>query len=246
MLPCSVRETDFYSRLFLRGQDHRPYEGYYTSLGAIRPLLASIAWKQHVTGFYINSACNYNAVRISYFSTTCESVTPFVKTEIGRIGLTVLKDEKPESARVSEVYGGEEVRFRRYLCCYTAIGWDLIEANLLHARCLLATFRWQVMRARQSYRDHFRTSFEKLSPMYRSMSDAEQEQFWRDLEHWPGPSKVDWAHFLVNMVLACDWPGTMSRQQFPMPQAPLSITIINQCVAQQGFQIALDWTANTV
>ena len=53
----------------------------------------------------------------------------------------------PKHFRNSAGYGGEELRFRRFLFTYTLIGLEIMETDLLHARRLFATFRWQVMRA---------------------------------------------------------------------------------------------------
>jgi hypothetical protein len=140
MLPCAVQEQDYWGKIFLCGLDRRRFEGYYASLRCLHALLDSPALKNHVSGFYINSHGEFNTVRVSYFSNSRESVTPFLQTELARLGLTIIQDDKPESAIVSKNYGEEELRFRKYLCCYSAVGLDLMKENLGHARCLLATF----------------------------------------------------------------------------------------------------------
>jgi len=242
MLPFRVCESDFYGILFLQGADARPYDGYYSTISTLRPLLRYQDWTEHITGFYINAACNSTVVRLSYFSTTPDKVMDFVSPEIERVGLHIVKEVNPEQACVSAVYGGEELRFRRYLCCYTAIGLDLMEADLLHARRLMATFRWQVMRARMNYRDHLLSSLEKLSPTYCKLNDLEREQFWLDLECWPDVTQVDWAHFLVNMVLTYDW--TCCWAQFAQPCPPLTTEEINNKIPERDFELPPGWNPN--
>ena len=147
----------------------------------------------------------------------------------------------PHPIKISEKYGGEELRFRRFLSTYAQIGLDIMKADLLNARCLFATFRWQVMRARRPYRPHFLRAFQSQSPFFNSLSVDEIDQFWRDLSHWPNPPQVDWAHMFVNMVLGCDWNTPESWKRFLNPEPALSISEINKLVVKQGFQIPLNW-----
>ena len=248
MLPCTVGEADRWGRLFLqRGTPLRTYP-YYDSLNAAVPLLTADLWKQYATGFYINSGCNMTAVRVSYFTLSKKDAVGLIEADMGRRGLRIIPVDPPNVdprdgavVRVSECYGGEELRFRKYLCCYTAVGLDIMQADLLHAKCLILTFRWQVMRARKDYRRHFRASFERLSPTFAKLDGAEREQFWADLEHWPNPPQVDWAHFLVNMVLACDW----SISQFLSPQPALTIAQVNCKAAELGFRVPEGWNADS-
>jgi len=233
-----LKETDLFGRFFLKGPDKGRFKGYYCSVDAIRPLVGGKEWLKSVTGFYINVTGNYDAVRLSYFSSSPDQTIKTVENFVMNHGLKNIKNpEEPHHVRISEGYGGEELRFRRYLSLYTLIGLDIMKADLLNARCLFTTFRWQIMRARKPYKTHFLRTFENQSPFYNSLSQSEKDQFWRDLSHWPNPPQVDWAHLFVNMVLGCDW----KIQFFLKPQPPLPILQINGLVKDQGFQIPEDW-----
>jgi hypothetical protein len=233
--------TDLTGRFYLQasGSGGR-FAGYYATLDALRPLLRSAEWQAAVTGYYLNVAGDFDAVRLTYLTTTPAAVQAAVAAFTAQGGLAESQPpEPPNPSQISGSYGGEELRFRRFLATYPLIGLDLLAANALHARCLLATFRWQVMAARQPYRPHFARTFERDSPGYRAMPAAAQEQFWADLAHWPNPPQVDWAHMLVNMLLGCDWLGDW--RYFLQPQPPLSLAEINARVAEQGFQIPDGW-----
>lgn len=233
--------TDLSGRFYLRapGSEGR-FAGYYASLEALRPLLESAEWQAAVTGYFINVAGDFDAVRLTYFTATAEAMREAVEAFVAARGFTQSQPlEPPASAQVASIYGGEELRFRRYLATYTLIGLDLLRTDRLNTRCLFATFRFQVMAARQPYRPHFERAFDRDSPFFRDLLIAEQEQFWADLAHWPNPPQVDWAHMLVNMALGCDWVGEW--RDFLQPQTPLTIAAINERVAEQGFAIPADW-----
>ena len=231
--------TDITGRFYLRlPNSGGRFAGYYASLEALRPMLAGAEWQAAVTGYYLNVAGDFDAVRLTYLTTTPERVAAVVQAFAAARGLAQSQPpEPPAPSQISGSYGGEELRFRRFLCTYPLITLDLLQADALHTRCLFATFRWQVMAARQPYRPHFAPTFERDSPYYHAMPAAEQEQFWADLAHWPNPPQVDWAHMMVNMALGCDWLGDW-RSFFLQPQAPLSLAEINARVAEQGFEIA--------
>jgi len=233
-----ITETDLFGTFHLRVPGGDKYAGYYSSLDAIRPLLNSEEWKENITGFYLNVAGDFDGVRISYWTTSPEQTQQTVDEFVAEHGLEYIRNPStPVQTRNSQQYGGEELRFRRFLATYTQIGLDIMEADLLNARRLFATFRLKVMIGRQPYKPHFIGTFENHSPFYNDFSDAEKDQFWLDIAHWPNPPQVDWAHMMVNMVLGCDWNQIFQQASLP----PLSISEINQIIRNQGFQIPQDW-----
>lgn len=235
-----LRETDLCEQVFIKKPDGGRFLGYYSSLDAVQPLLARKAWSKFVTGYYINVGGDFDAVRVSYFAPYMEDVNKLIKGFVYENDLQIINwSHADKPGKVSGSYGGEELRFRRFLSTYTLIGLDMMEVDLFHSRCLLATFRWQIFREKRDYRSHFQPTFEKCSATYRSLGNSEKEQFWLDLSHWPNPPQVDWAHFLVNMVLGCDWNGVF---QGGYPQPKLSIEDINMGIKDQGFQIPNGWS----
>jgi hypothetical protein len=236
-----LTEADLFGRFFLRAPDGGMFASYYSTLEAIRPLLRSEEWTEGVTGFYINVAENFDAVRVSYWTASPEQTRQVVDRFVKEHGLEFTKRPgAPGQTRNSDSYGGEELRFRKFLTAYTQIGLDIMAADLLNARCLFATFRWQIMISRQAYKPHFEGTFQTHSPFYNSLTESEKEQFWQDIAHWPNPPRVDWAHMMVNMVLACDW-NDLFRPASVSALPPLSIQEINKLVKEQGFQIPPDW-----
>ncbi|MEJ2234350.1 MAG: hypothetical protein P8X67_10515 [Syntrophobacterales bacterium] len=198
MIPdlTQLRETDLFGRFYLKKPNGGRFRGYYESLNAIRPFLCSKEWLQSVTGYYVNVAGKRDAVRLSYWTTAPQQAIKIIDLFVSQNDLKhIEKPFIPEHARNAAGYGGEELRFRRFLATYTLIGLEIMETDLLHARRLFATFRWQVMRAGKPYRPHFLGTFEDQSFFFNSLSAREREQFWRDLAYWPNPDKVDCVTF---------------------------------------------------
>lgn len=235
-----LSETDLFGRFYLKVPGRGKFDGYYASLDAVRPLVSSEQWQSNVTGYYINVADEkFDAVRLSYFTPTPKPVQDVVASFVTKHELQHSQPpELPCACMVSRNYGGEELRFRRFLATYTLIGLEIMQADLLNARCLFATFRWQVMLAGRPYKPHFLKTFESQSPFYRSLLELEKDQFWNDLAYWPNPLQVDWAHLFVNMVLGCDWQDfcPSPRQRLPLPVAE-----INKKLSEQGFCIPDNW-----
>lgn len=242
MQSLCVAETDQFGRFFLKAREGTGLVSYYQSVDAIRPLLQSRGWARAVTGFYLNIGAG-NAVRLSYFTDAPTEATRVVSEFATKSGLQeTAPAESPGSRVISERYGGEELRFRRFLSTYSRIGLDIMEANLLNAKCLLATFRWQVFLSGGSYRRHFEGTFVSQSAWWRTLGPADQEQFWIDLSNWPNPPQVDWAHMLVNMVLGLDWLVLFtSRGKY----SPGSIEEINEilCGSNLEYRIPDGWCA---
>jgi len=236
----TISENDLFGRFFLKKPGGVQYHNYYSTIFALSSLLHSNDWNECVTGYYINVAGNMDAVRLSFFANDPQNA---LKCKDGFCLANNVAEiqpcEHPYEIKISEGYGGEELRFRRFLHMYTLIGIDLINADLLNARCLFATFRLQVMRARQAYKPHFEGTFVKHSQTYLSLSENDKEQFWTDLSNWPNPPQVDWAHMMVNMIL----PGDVvpAWNDFLSPKPALTVGEINHIVAPMNFQIPVDW-----
>ncbi|MDX1434731.1 MAG: GNAT family N-acetyltransferase, partial [Gammaproteobacteria bacterium] len=133
----------------------------------------------------------------------------------------------------------EEQRFRRFLAGFAPVALDLVLADRVHARRLVATMRWQVTRPRGSLRAHLEPACLAGSARYRCLAPAARTRFWRDLAHWPNPPQVDWAHMLVNMVLGFDWPPA----EFLTPAPALDVEAINARLAACPGTLAIpaDW-----
>lgn len=244
MILKNLSESDLIGRFFIKSPNGGQFMGYYQSLDSIRPLLKSKEWSQYITGFYINVAGDFDAVRVSYFTTEPKPLKILVRDFVAKSGLKFLQNYvPPKTEQVSVVYGGEELRFRRFLSTYTLIGLDIMEVDLLNAQRLFMTFRFQVMRAREPYRPHFLRTFENQSNFYNALSEKEKEQFWNDLSHWPNPPQVDWAHLFVNMVLGTDWISPEAWRTFLTRRPPMSLDQINDILVGigLGFQIPEDW-----
>lgn len=228
--------TDLFGRFFLQSPGPERIAGYFRTIEALRPFLRSAAWRESVTGYYLNIAGNFDTVRLSYFTVSPGDARKAVDDLCA--GGTVresLLEERPHPVVISEPYGGEELRFRRFLCAYTQVGLDIMERDLLNARRLMATFRWQVFAARQPVRPHFEGTFKSQSPYYNALSATDREQFWQDLAEWPDPHQVDWAHMMVNMVLPGDWNTKGQWEEFRTPRAPLTLEQIGKKVDNLGF-----------
>lgn len=236
-----LQENDLFGRFYLKVSGSRQFDTYFQTIDALKPLLNSKEWNETVTGYYINVAGNnMDTVRLSYFSSNADAVRNCAESFCRQHNIVESQNpELPHATRISEGYGGEELRFRWFLYLYTLIGLDIMLANLLNARCLMATFRLQVMLSRQPYRPHFQRKFEEQSSTYNSLSTEQKEQFWLDLANWSNPSQVDWAHLMVNMIL----PGDFVTQwnYFLTSRPALSINEINNIVRNLGFQIPANW-----
>ena len=237
-----VSEGDWFGRFYFQSDVDQQFSGYYVTLDLIRPLLEKPTWKENITGYYINVFGEFNRVRLSYFSPYVEIPKQITQEFIRQTELVQMTEiEEPCHLSISDGYGGEELRFRRFLSTYTRVGLDIMAFDLTNSRRLLAVFRWQIMRARMDYQSFFQGTFTLQSPFFRAMTEQEKRQFWLDLNHWPNPLQVDWAHFLVNMVLGCDWNSSQIWPLFLEPRPPLTIPEINHNLQGQDFEIPKDW-----
>ncbi|OGW76084.1 MAG: hypothetical protein A2Z72_01830 [Omnitrophica bacterium RBG_13_46_9] len=237
-----LKETDLFGRFYLKLSPDPGIDTYYKTIDALRPLLTSKEWDESVTGYYINVARENHSARLSYFTKAPDSVQECVRAFCSGHNIkNTWEPELPRGVRISELYGGEELRFRRYLYLYNLIGLDIIKADLLNARCLIAAFRLQFMPLRQPYKSYFEKTFRIQSEAYNSLSEQEKEQFWLDLSNWPDPNQVDWAHMMVNMILPGDWPQSLYKAYLFSQKPPLDMTEINKMIMHLGFQIPAAW-----
>lgn len=237
---------DLFGIFFVRKPDGMRLDSYYKTLDALRPLFKNEEIQEVIDGFYLNICGNFDSVRISYFVNQkhSEKAISLFRKFFRNNGILEIENSKhPRKKIVAESYGGEEYeeRFRTFLVLETQIGLELMEGNLLHARILLATYRWQIRKASLPLRKHFESTFRKYSPTFNAFSNEEKEQFFADLGEWPNPPQVDWGHLMVNLVLPGDWLQVFSDPHYLTPGRPLSIPQINRKVKELGFQIPLNW-----
>jgi hypothetical protein len=239
-----VSKGDLFGIFYVRKPDGIKWDSYYRTIDALRPLFKDEEFRTVISGFYLNVCGNSDSVRISYFvdKVNSERAVSVFKDFFSRKGILEIQNSSaPHEDVVAGSYGGAgyEERFRTFLVNETQIGLDLLEGDLLHARMLFAMYRWQVRQSSLHFEKHFEPAFKKYSPIYNSWSVEEKHQFFADLEEWPNPPQVDWAHMMVNFVLGCDW--------FPvecwMYSKPLTIPQVNAILGRDdmGFRIPLDW-----
>jgi len=208
-------KKDLFGIFYVKESDGTKWDSYYKTLDALRPLFKDEQFNKIVNGFYLNIYGDFDSVRISYFVDRANSkeVVSVFKEFFRKHGLLEIKNsEHPREIILAKNYGGKkyEERYRNYLVLETQIGLDLIKADLLHARILFATYRWQVRKASLPFKEHFEPIFKKYSPTYNSLSDEEKDKLFTDLAFWPNPPQVDWAHMMVNFVLGYDWNWVFS------------------------------------
>jgi len=241
-----ISKIDLFGIFYIKKPNGTKWESYYKTIDALRPLFDEKEFIKIVKGFYLNICGNFDSVRISYFVSE-ENVRGAVdkfKRFFKENGIVEIKEtEYPQEKLVAKAYGGAEYeeRFRNFLVLETKIGLDLIKEDLLHARILLATYRWQVRKASLQLKGHFEPAFKKFSSTYNSLSQKEKDQFFADLAEWPNPPQVDWAHMMVNFVLGCDWNSVFSDPNYLTPGKPLSIPEINKLIKNLGLQIPQEW-----
>ena len=129
---------------------------------------------------------------------------------------------------------------------YTKIGLEMMRNNLYHSRCLMATYRFQVRWASLDIRNHFKRSFKILSPTFNSWDNKERDSFLSALEEWPRRQQVDWAHFMVNLILPGDYNAVFRDPNYSHYPHPLSIAEINHFIRLFEFQIRDDWFPNAL
>jgi hypothetical protein len=228
-----------FGTIFISDNNPKAFYGYYSTIKAITPLLKSNKWNNLVEGWYINAVgYNMDSVRISYYSN--KNISKLINKYISKNNLSLTSPlGKLKDVYVSSHYGGEELRFKKYLLNYSHIGMDLINDDLHYAQCLFSVFRWQIFIWGGNPASYFAPSFEKRSPYYRAMSGEDKKQFLRDLGCWPNYPQVDWAHMFVNMILGVDSFRIFKTGRLSVP---LPIDKINDILNESHiFKIPKDW-----
>lgn len=238
-----VSKRDPFGIFCVRRPDGIKWDSYYRTIDALRPLFNDEEIRTVISGFYLNVCGNFDSVRISYFADKVKSERAMSIFEdfFRQKGILEIQNfSAPHEDVVARSYGGAgyEERFRAFLVNETQIGLELIEGDLLHARRLFATYRWQVRQGSLQFEKHFEPAFKKHSPTYNLWSDEEKRQLFADLKEWPNPPQVDWAHLMVNFVLGCDWPVT-----YWMNSKPMTIPEVNAILESDNlnFRIPFDW-----
>jgi len=217
---------------------------YYNTLSLMQSFLRREQWHQCVTGYYVNR--DKDGFRLSYFAQSSSAAEAEITRFVAEPGTPSLRRSAPPCGNVvfSKDYGGDELRFRRYLSTYTRIGLDIMQNDLHHARCLFAFFRLNIMLAKEAFEPYLVPTFERLSPFYLSMSRPDRQRFWEDFSCWPNLNQVDWAHLFVNMVLGSDWINNQLERFHTYRGPGLSIREINCYTASMQLTIDEDWTPN--
>lgn len=226
-----------------------PIEGYFNCVKAIKSLLENFDSSSSIPGFYINISGNIsnhlNIVRLTFFTNNPEETKKIIdkflsnNTNVVSLPLGDFGDEnfkKPMECKISEGYGGEEIRFRNFLNTYTHIGLDLLEYDILYSRRVMSEYRLTYSTQKISPRPLFEPIFSKHSKFFLQLDSGSIEKLWKDLYFWhpiriPG-CVADWTHFLVNMLLPGDWiymrdrfTGELLFKDFflnPSPRPPIT------------------------
>jgi len=204
--------------IFLRFSDLKGLDvnRYFDCLRAVKPLLESSDFTDSTPGFYINYITNSeggNSVRLTYFTEneakTKNAIEDFLNANSKIVLFSSHDSKESQKGNIAEGYGGENLRFRRFLNTYTQIGLDLLDYDILYSRRLVAEYRLTYSTQKISPKPLFEPAFNKHSKFFCQLDSFDIEQLWKDLNFWH-PIKIsgyvaDWTHFLVNMLLPSDW-----------------------------------------
>lgn len=242
-----ISKDDLFGRLFVKKPNGVKWDSYYRTIDALRPLFGDEEFTRVVKWFYLNVCGKFDSVRISYFISEVNlqnAVSKFQHFFIKQDLIEIKELEYPHKIVLARAYGGieYEMRFRNFLVLQTRIGLEIMEGDLLQAKILLAIYRWQIRKASLDAREYFEPTLKRLSPTYNSLSDDEKDQFFTDLNEWPNPPQVDWAHLMVNFILGCDWM-VFGDPNYLTPKRPMAIPDINRILQKTGlgFEIPLNW-----
>ena len=234
---------NLFGRAFLRCLDLRPIEGYFNCLNLIKPLLENPNFKSSTPGFYLNVSDELNSVRLSYFTNNKTETERVIREFLnGNSNISLFRCEEPCVVKISEGYGGEELKFRKFLNTYTHIGLDLLDYDILYSRRLVAEYRLTYSPQRIPCRPLFEPAFSKHSSFFNQLDSSAVRQLWKDLDYWH--SGGDWAHMLVNMLLPGDWIYMSEFTAFflnPAPKPPIIGEAKTRLLRKFDFDIPDDW-----
>jgi hypothetical protein len=126
-----------FGRVFLRCADLRQFDGYFTCVDSIRPLLKSPDFESSTPGFYINVSGDFNSVRLSYFTNEQGKTERVIQEFLDRNRhIIILKREDAHVRKTSEGYGGDEARFRNFLHTYT-LSFGCVDTHVVIERVLM-------------------------------------------------------------------------------------------------------------
>ena len=245
----NLTNDNLFGRFFFKCYDVRSIEGYFTCINLLRPLLELEDFASSITGFYMNVSDNLlTEVRLSYFTNNRSITQEIVEKYIEKnTNIILIKSVKPHVKKISQGYGDEELRFRKYLHGYTQIGLDLLSFDKLYARMLVAEYRLTYSPQKISCRPLFEPAFSKHSDFYNQLDSSSKEQLWSDFDYWhltDNPKYIaDWNHMLVNMLLPGDWihifPDLFLRKE---PGLPISGNLKERMLNYLNLKIPDDWS----
>jgi len=160
MTASKVKTSDLFGIFYVQKPGRKRWDSYYRTIDALRPLFENEGFKKVVSGYYLNICGDFDSVRISYFvdklndQVSVSLIDDFLSQNEF---LEISPHSDPHQDIIAGSYGGQsyEERFRAFLVNETQIGLDLIKQDLLHARRLFVTYRFQVREAPISFRTHF-------------------------------------------------------------------------------------------
>lgn len=246
-----VSIEDYLGQIHVSCENRTTNAGYFKSIDRLAEICNRNQFNQLVTGFYLNVSKIPGSVRLSYF------VNPDLENSESHIIELLTKNNvsieqigmKLAPLEITLQYKWPirtEKELRDFLVAYTKVGLEMMRNNLYHSRCLMATYRFQVRWASLDIRNHFKRSFEILSPTFNSWDNKDRDSFLSALEEWPRRQQVDWAHFMVNLILPGDYNTVFRDPNYSRYSNPLSIAEINHFIKIFEFQIGEDWSPNAL
>ena len=243
---------DYLGQIHVSHTHEKSIQGYFNTVAHLRDLCNRDQFSEMVSGYYINASPKFlGSARLSYFvnptMTDSESaVIDFLRRN--RIKLDSI-GSSPSSIVITKGYNWpqeKEQKLRNFLVDYTMIGLEMMKNNLHHSRCLMASYRFQIRWASLDISSHFKKSLEILSSTYKSWNNKKKELFLSALAEWPLRRQVDWAHFMVYLILPYDDNSVFLDPNYSKYKNHLSFSEINHKVKRFGLQIEHDWSPEDI